>query len=229
MSPHHLHALAAAWSLRAARERLAELAREEAARNVWAEQLPAAPILRAPTYGSRHATGSHADPVSATLTTEEPPARNITWRTRQETAHHRLDGIARMFGIPQTGGLARIRDAIPQMLPGTARLMAKHLQDEDALIRSRDWLDLPPDREPLPGIACPACDHRTLYVQQAGPQEAWTVVCARTDNPCLCVGQGCPCGMDGAVEGVAHIWLRHVVLGAVAGAAPTQPTEGTAA
>ncbi|MFI5852285.1 hypothetical protein ACIA7R_31420 [Micromonospora chalcea] len=215
MTPHHLHALAAAWSLHTARGQLADLAREEAARNAWAEQLPAAAILHAPTYGNRHATGGHADPVSSRLAVEEPPARVVTWASRWEVAERRLNGICRMFGIAQTRTLARIRHAIPTMLPGTARLMAKHLQDEDALIRSRDWLDLPPPTAPLVGVPCPHCAERQLHVQTAGPVDAWTVVCATGR---LCTGVGCGCGMPGAVEGVAHIWPRAAVLGAVGGA-----------
>ncbi|MCM0673181.1 hypothetical protein NCC78_00315 [Micromonospora phytophila] len=54
---------------------------------------------------------------------------------------------------------------------------------------------------------------------------SWTVVCA-TNRLCagvgLVEGEGCPCGMPGAVEGVAHIWPHPLVLGAVAGAALTR-------
>lgn len=81
-----------------------------------------------------------------------------------------------------------------------------------------------PDRRPLPGVECPACRHRLVYTQTAGPEEAWTVVCAAE---CRCRGvsddpkhadRRCPCGMPGAVEGVAHIWPRAAVIGAVGGA-----------
>ncbi|MFY1588973.1 hypothetical protein ACN267_31285 [Micromonospora sp. WMMD734] len=219
MTPHHLHATAALESLRLARHHLAALARDEAARNVWAEQLPAAPIS-SPAYGTRHAIGGHADPVSGRLAVEEPPVRAVTWATRWEIADSRLNGIARMFGIAQTHTLARIRHAIPAMLPATAAVLARHLVDEDALVRG--WLDLPAYREPLPSAACPHCGERQLVVQTAGPVEAWTVVCATGR---LCTGAGCPCEMEGAVEGVPHIWPRAVVLGAVAGAAPASPNN----
>ncbi|WKU07993.1 hypothetical protein [Micromonospora sp. HUAS LYJ1] len=212
MTPHHLHARAALESLRLARQHLAVLARREAARNAWAEQLPAAPILHAPTYGTRHATGGHADPVSGRLAVEEPPARLVTWATRWEIADSRLNGIARMFGIPATHTLARIRHAIPTLLPATAAVLAQHLVDEDVLVRG--WLDLPAYHEPLVGVACPHCGERQLVVQTAGPADAWTVICA-TGRPCT--GTGCPCGMPGAVEGAPHIWPRALVLGAVAG------------
>ena len=67
------------------------------------------------------------------------------------------------------------------------------------------------------GVARPRCATRALTVNCAGPVDGWTVTCV-----CLCVGAGCPCGMAGAVEGVAHIWPRSSVIGAVAGATPNQ-------
>ncbi|MFU8850651.1 hypothetical protein ACNAW0_06665 [Micromonospora sp. SL1-18] len=124
---------------------------------------------------------------------------------------------AAMLRIDHPQPLGRIIEMIPGTLPGTAAVLARHLADEDALLRRPDWLNLPPGRQPLVGMPCPACAERGLYVQTAGPESVWTaVVC---DCPCKGVsdtgGNGCPCGMPGAVEGVTPIWPRHVVLGAV--------------
>ncbi|MEU5948527.1 hypothetical protein ABZ793_23610 [Micromonospora sp. NPDC047465] len=95
--------------------------------------------------------------------------------------------------------------AIPALQPGTAAVVARHLADEDRWIR--EAIDLAPAREPVPGA--PECGVRRLEVQTAGPIDAWTVVCA---VGCRSRGEGCPCGMPGAVEGAAHIWPRTDVL-----------------
>lgn len=204
--PYLLHARTAAWSLHTARTALADLARAEQIRTPWPEPLPAAPCLRAPTYGQRHAIGGHADPVSGRVAVELPPVRSTGWIKRLATHQGRLSGLARMLGATGHDPLAAIQAALPRMLPGTARVVAAHLRDEDDLVRG--WLDLAPAVEPLPGVACPACTQRRLVVNTGGPEAAWTVTCA-----CLCVGQGCPCGMAGAVEGVQHIWPRQQVIG----------------
>lgn len=216
MTPHHLHALAAAWSLQAARRTLTDLAREEAARNTNT-LLDAAPILRAPVYGTRLSGGSHGDPVGDLLTAERRPVRVTTWADLRATADKRLGGIAAMLRIDGPN-LARIIELTPRVLPGTAAVLARHLADEDRWVR--DAIGVGCERRHLVDIECPACAERALYVQTAGPQDAWTIVCdgSRRDgrhNPCLCTGQGCRCGMDGAVEGVAHIWPRNVVLAGV--------------
>ncbi|RKN38487.1 hypothetical protein D7223_31160 [Micromonospora endolithica] len=114
----------------------------------------------------------------------------------------------------------RLYDALPRLQPGTAALIARHLADEDRWIR--EAVGVGPDRAPLPGVPCPHCGERQLVVQTAGPVDAWTVVCATGR---LCTGGGCPCGMPGAVEGVPHIWRRADAIGAVAGAAPANPTR----
>lgn len=213
MSPHHLHAVSAAWSLAAARGRLAELARLEAASNGRA-LLDAAPCLRSTSaYGTRHSTGGHGDPTVSTLTARPIPA---TWWS---DLTHRLDQRVRWTAdriAPGPGDpLTRLITRIPAMLPATAAVVARHLADEDTWVRAA--IALPPAQHPLIGIGCPSCGQRSLHVQSAGPQEAWTVVCTAG---CVCTGQGCPCDMPGAVEGAQHIWPRDVVLGAVAGAAP---------
>lgn len=213
MTPFHLHALAAAWSLHTARQALADLAAAEAAQ-IAAERLEAAEPLRSPVWGSRHASGGHGDPVSTLLLAADRPARVNRWQEMADRATAKLGWLADQLR-EDTGldPLARIMAALGHAQPGTAAAIHRHLADEDAWIRNATGAA--PQREPLPGVECPHCGERQLYVQTAGPVDAWTVICATAR---LCVGEGCPCGMPGAVEGVAHIWPRTVVLGAVGGA-----------
>ena len=226
MTPHHLDALAAAHSLQAARTRLAHLAAAEARQNTDAA-LHAADGLRSTTYGQRHATGGHSDPVSGLLTAERRPVRVTRWADLLHRSSGKLDWLAghldrrspeAAFGMDP---IARILAVVPKVQPGTAALIARHLHDEDQWVRNAVGLD--PDRQPLPGAPeCPGCRQRRLELCTSGPETAWVVVCAAR---CLCGGAGCGCGMDGAVEGAPHIWPRAAVIGAVAGAAPTQPAN----
>lgn len=211
MSPHHLHATTAAWSLQAARHRLAELVDAERAMN--GQQLLSAAPIRSGTYGTRHATGGHADPTSSGIGATTV-IRDTQWTDLAWDITTRLTGPA--AHLPGTGDpLGRILAAIPRMLPGTAAVTTTLLVRLDERVRRE--LRLSPDRELLPGVPCPACGRRLLYAQTAGPRDAWTVVCGAG---CICSGTGCPCGMPGAVEGARHIWPRAVVVGAVAGADP---------
>lgn len=217
MTPHHLHATAAAWSLQAARGRLTALARAEHRRNT--DGLLAAAPIASPTYGTRHSTGDHGDPTGTTLLAR--PVRETTWTDLLGRLDRKVRWLAEQLHAADGifDPLECIRDRIADLSPATARLAHRHLADEDAWVRAA--IGARPDRQPLPGVACPACQHRLVHVQTAGPQDAWTVVCAAG---CLCVGAGCRCGLPGAVEGVAHIWPRTAVIGAVAGAAPTHTT-----
>ncbi|WP_416902740.1 hypothetical protein [Micromonospora echinospora] len=203
-SPHHLHATRTAWALHTALTRLSELVTVETRRRSD-HYLAAANQLRSPVYGVRHATGDHADPVGGVLTAPDAtvPAR---WADLSQTAHGRLSGIAGMFRAnPGSDPHTAIVGRIPHLTPSTAAILHKHLTDEDAWIRAAVRLE--PAGTPLVGVSCPRCGVRQLQVHTDGPAEAWTVTCS-----CVCVGQGCRCGAEGAVEGVAHIWPRATVI-----------------
>lgn len=207
-SPHHLHATAAAWSLQAACGRLTTLAAAEARQNA-AGLVDAADGLRSTTYGQRHATGGHSDPVSGLLTAGHGPARVTLWADRIQTTERRLGGIADMYRLGGTGpALSRIHTALPTLRLGhrAMGLLALHLADEDELVRG--WLAQPPYRDPIPG-ACPGCGQRRLEVTTVGAAHARTVVCAAgcRHTP------GCPC--PGGLDGVRHIWPRAQVLAPV--------------
>ncbi|EEP73519.1 hypothetical protein MCAG_03846 [Micromonospora sp. ATCC 39149] len=212
MTPHHLHALAAAYAVRDARTRLGQLATLDHRRAVD-HHLQAAALLRSPTYGTRTSIGGHGDPTGGALLTAHP-TRDTTWADLYRRSTDRLDWLASTLRCDHGPTVGRILTAIPTLSPGTARIVAQHLTDEDAWVRAA--VRLAPAREPLPGVACPnpRCGQRLLEVLTAGPVDCWTVRC----QVCLCIGAGCGCGMPGAVEGVAHIWPRASVLGAVAGA-----------
>ncbi|WP_025620787.1 hypothetical protein [Salinispora cortesiana] len=208
MTPHHLHATAAAWSLNAALAQLEARATAEA-RAIAAEQAAAVEPISSPTWGRRHALGGHGDPTSdAILTATAGPLRRNRYAETQTGIISQLDAVARHLpGHGVADPLQRIRQHIPAMQPGTAAALTALLRKLDG--RARRVLRVGPDRDPLRGVACPACHCRHMHVQTSGPQYAWTVVCSAG---CRCVGQGCGCGMPGAVEGVAHIWPRVAVL-----------------
>lgn len=203
MTPYHLHALSAAWSLRAARAILVQrVDRERATRG---QDLVAAGPLRSPVWGVRHATGGHADPTGGSAERPAPP--DTTWADLLHQLDKRVGWLAGM--LRQTGPtpLAAITAVIPRLMPATARVAWMHLRDEDRWVR--DTCRLVPARRDLTGVSCPRCGQRRLQVQTAGLVEVWTVICGAD---CRCVGAGCPCGMPGAVEGAPHIWPRAQVL-----------------
>jgi len=210
VTPHHLHAAAAAWSLQAARGHLAVYAAEEAAQ-INAEAMEVPSVLRSTVYGSRTGSGGHSDPTPGMVGIADRPERRNRWAEMGERAERRITGIASMLRIDGVRDpLACILAVLPNTQPGTAAVLAKHLADEDRWIR--EAIGVGRTYAPILGEPCPHCGERQLVVQTAGPVDAWTVVCATGR---LCVGVGCPCGMPGAVEGVAHIWPRAAVIGAV--------------
>ncbi|WP_026185885.1 hypothetical protein [Salinispora pacifica] len=204
MTPHHLHATAAAWSIHTARQQLATLAAAEA-RHRGDTLTAAAPILRSPIHGTIHPIGGHADPV-ATLTADRPAPRTQTWAERIQRLDGRLTWLAGMYRLPAgRDPLERILTALPALTlpPRALTLLASHLADEDELVRG--WLNQPPYRTRIPGD-CPGCQQRSLEANTAGPTTARTVICAadcRHTPDCRC---------PGGVEGVRHIWPRHAVV-----------------
>ncbi|NIL64322.1 hypothetical protein [Salinispora arenicola] len=212
MTPHHLHATAAAWSLKTALEHLAQLADDEAT-HIAAETLEAPALLRSPAWGRRHALGGHGDPtpgLAAVATAPRAPRRN-RWADMHTRSLRKLGWLADQLPTAPAGPNPwwRIYDTIPRLQPGTAHVLARHLADEDTCVRAA--VGCGPQRELLDAIACPnpRCAQRRIHIQTAGPPEVWTVVCAAE---CRCVGLACGCGMPGAVAGVAHIWPRAAVL-----------------
>ncbi len=131
MTPHHLHATAAAWSIHTARRRLDVLASAEA-RQRGDILTAAAPILRSPIHGTIHAIGGHADPV-ATLTADRPAPRTQTWAERIQRLDGRLTWLAGMYRLPAgRDPIRRILHALPALTlpPRPLGMLALHLADE---------------------------------------------------------------------------------------------------
>lgn len=205
--PSVLHAIARAWSYQQARAILAVYASQETARNV-AEQLPAAHLLRSPIWGgTRRSNGEHGDPTGVVVDcglAVDRAARQTWWTDRHARAEQRLAWIADQLAPGIGDPLRRIVNHIPQLQPGTARVITQHLADEEYWIR--EALQLPADEHVLPGAECPKCERRPLYVRTTGTDLADRVVVCGTE--CRCAGVGCGCGMLAQVEGAVHVWDR---------------------
>lgn len=197
--PHHLHATAALWSLRASRrslnEELTALRREL--------RSDADATLRSPRYGgTRSGSGGHSDPVGDSLVSEADH-RYGRWR---RLADRTTDTLAWLAGRLNTRGLGdplgRLHAALPLLAPVGAGHLHRWLADLDASIRRALGLDQV--RQPLVGQRCPSCRVRQLY-HPTSCAELYLVLCGEA---CPCAGEACPCGMQVRVEGVQHIWVR---------------------
>ncbi|NBE80330.1 hypothetical protein [Micromonospora rubida] len=228
MTPHHLHALAAAYSLAAALGALESAAKASLADAVNGNRSGEISIP-SQQFGRRHGLGGHGDPTADLAIGAWAPSRPDPHAEALGGILRALDPLAGLLpGAPGMDPLTRIRHAIPSMSPHAAERTAEALAVLDRSARRTLGPWAPPSRAPLRGPippTCPACRCRaTLHIQTAGPEADWTVVCdgsqppGQPHQPCLCTGPGCPCGMEGAVAGVVHIWPRYVVLGAVGGA-----------
>lgn len=203
--PIHLHATAAIWSLHIARTTLSSHVHHEATHHGSEGPLAAAPLLRSPLWGTRHALGDHGDPVATVLLTNDEP-QEATWANLAHRLARRLAWLADQTGAdPGPDPLARIRTALPRLQPGTVAIVVRHLQDEDRWIRGALRLD--PAGELLPGTECPVCGARPLRLLPTG-RHSGVVVCG---DGCRCIGQGCRCRMPVQVKGVAHIWTSATV------------------
>lgn len=192
--PHNLHAAAALWSY--------QRAAAELHRAVNNAALEAPDGLRSTTYGTRHPTAGHGDPVLTLIITGRPADRlsqlaNSTTSTLTWLANHVAPGT----GNPT----ARLAAAIPTLPPTTASHIARWVAEADQRIRHE--LGLPPDEQTLPGNPrCPSCRQRLLRVQTSAPDPtAWTATCGAS---CACLGDRCRCGMPTRIAGVEHIWRR---------------------
>lgn len=191
-----LHARAAAHSLHDALTALRRAAAAEAA-HIAAERLEAPDCLRSPAWGRRHALGGHGDPTATAYLTGGVPYRVNRAQALYDDLTEQLDRLAQ--SLPGTGDpLTRLRAAIPAQWPDIADALARALTRLDEVARRH--LHLAPAREPLTGQPCHCCGQRRLEVTTAGPVTERVVVCA---NCCA-------------------VWPRDAVIGAVAGAAPTQ-------
>lgn len=210
-SPHHLHATTAAWSLHAARDRLLIAAAVEAHESTLAAAVPR-DGLRSTTCGTRGPRGGHGDPVGGIALTTSTTRRTDRHSQLYDRTTGTLAWLARQLDTPGDGlgldPLALLMTTLPTLRPANAANLAKWLTEMDGRIRGALGID--PDEQLVTGVPCPRCGTRQLYIQTAAPEAVQTVICRAG---CVCTGQGCTCGMPGAVEGAQHIWPRGVVLG----------------
>jgi hypothetical protein len=205
--PHQLHALAALWSLRAARQRLTIAAAIEDRENALAALEPA-DGLRSQTYGSRGGSGGHGDPVAGAALTVSTSVRTnraaALDRRILSTLSWLADSIAGQLGAHRPDPDVLLTQLVTGLSPATAAHLTRWVTEADQQIRKH--LGLGQDLMPAPGNRpCPACQVRQLYVQTSAPiASEHTIVCRAG---CLCRGDGCTCDMPVKVQGVAHIWF----------------------
>lgn len=204
MHPHHLHALTAAWTLHAARQRLASLIADR--RHIDAQLVDTRDGLRSSALGRRTALGGHGDPVPGVALLGDV-ARDELGDVARSVADT-LRWLAHELTVPYAGDpLPALIAAIPARWPATADQLARWLGEADRKIR--DAIGCPEQLTAWPGD-CPACGQRLLELHTAAPRPQWTVTCSARD--CVCAGDACPCRMPVRAVGVAHIWLRSVIV-----------------
>jgi hypothetical protein len=210
--PNQLHALAALWSLRAARRVLDQVAADEA-RQIMLEVLQAADGLRSPLYSGGRGTGGHGDPVAGAALGSTGPVRANRYAQLAERTTGTLTWLAGQLagdlgrGHPDPAAL--LTQLVSSLQPVTAANLDRWAGDLDQRIRTA--LALHPDQWPLLGNPdCPACHVRQLYAQTSAPiTREWTVICRAG---CICTGPGCTCGMPMLAAGVRHVWGRTSAL-----------------
>ncbi|MFG1776628.1 hypothetical protein ACGFIG_09385 [Micromonospora sp. NPDC049048] len=201
MTPHHLHAVAAAWSLQAALAALQAAAMEAVADALAGDTGRRDISIPSQQFGRRHALGGHGDPTADHALGAWAPTRPDPCAEALGSILRELDRLAgHLPGAPGQDPATRIRQAIPGMRPHVAARTSQALRHLDRAARRH--LHMPPDLAPLPGNPpCPACRLQMLQVHTADPTR--TVVCTAD---CHCTGDTCPCGMPVRLEGAAHIW-----------------------
>ncbi|WP_320069621.1 hypothetical protein [Micromonospora sp. RTGN7] len=195
MTPYHLHAVAAAWSLQAALAALEAAAKASLTGAIDGSRGDHDIAIPSQVFGRRHGLGGHGDPTADLALGAWAPTRPDPRAEALGSILRELDPIAGLLpGAPGMDPVTRIRRAVPAMSAHAAGRTAVALGHLDR--SARRTLGIGPAREPLVGIAstCPDCGQRRLEVTTAGPEDARAVVC-------------------GACNG---IWPRAVVLSAVA-------------
>jgi hypothetical protein len=205
--PHQLHAVAAAWNLRAARTTLAQVIEQETAqRRADAATTAAARNIQAWRPQPGRGSGGHGDPVGGTIAGVDHarygdlrPSRLSRLAARTDDTVFWLSRQLSLTGEPLTALTA----AAPHLEPDAAREVWLWLGEADRRIRRA--LQLDPAEVPVAGNPpCPACRLQLLHVLTAVP-DAYVVCRAEV---CLCAGDDCPCGMPVREAGVVHIWER---------------------
>lgn len=173
----HLHAQAAAWSLRAALSTLADRAAAED-RVIAIQQAAAADPLKSPLWGRRHALGGHGDPTGNAILTVDLSRAN-RYADLLGEVQGQLDGVAKHLPAAGHDPLGRIEAAIPAMSRPAAAATRRLLDRIDGRIRR--LLHEPDDRQLLPRVRCPACDATALTLRTSAPPADRVIGCTTCD------------------------------------------------
>lgn len=208
-SPHHLHAHANLWSLRAIWPALAQ-----AAQNAQNAQGVDRGTVQAWRPGSGVHSGRTSDQIlDAILRTDDTSDNPYADRL-----HRSLDTLrwaTQRLGLPLPHGqhaiIEGLLEALPGLRPPTALDLALWVGAEDRQIRQ--LLRERPDHQPISGLRCPYCDTAgALAIRSSAPPLQRPTICTAG---CTCDGRGCPCGMGAPVEGLPHIWTHDQLAAAL--------------
>lgn len=221
--PHQLHAIAALWSLRAARYHLAayreaavirrpQLGPPTSRRRTLAQLRAHDELLRAEradiaaAVDTRPVGGSPAPIAPGLIDLEVEVAAALTGATDLVAYVHRGHPVLHwspdwravlvdVFRIHRDPRWTYLSVALPATPPGIAAEVAALLEHADARVRAVCGLG-PDHTRPAAPVDCPACQERRLRIQSSAPTRGrWTVVC--TNGRCRCLGVGDPTAGDG--------------------------------
>ena len=175
LTPEHLRAGAALWSLRAS---LSALSDREAAEDqaIADERVAAADPLKSPLWGRRQALGGHGDPTSDALLLLHDAPRTNRYTGLLDEVTGQLAGVAQH--LPASGGfnsVTRIQDALPVMSTAAAEATWRLADRIDGRIRR--LLGEPADQARIPRIKCPWCDAVSLVMRLAPPLRDRVIEC----------------------------------------------------
>jgi hypothetical protein len=179
LTPEHLRAGAALWSLRAS---LSTLERREAeeARAIADERAAAADPLKSPVYGARQALGGHSDPTSEALLVIGGPPRSNRFSDLADEVTGQLADVAQHLPPAGHDSLTRIEAALPALSKAAAAATWQLADRIDSRIRR--LLREPLDRKYVPRARCPWCDAVSLMMRLAPPRALRVVECTTCDG-----------------------------------------------
>jgi hypothetical protein len=179
LTPEHLRASSALWSLRVS---LGALAHREAveARAIADERAAAADPLKSPVYGARRGLGGHSDPTSEALLVIGGPPRSNRFSDLADEVTGQLAEVAQHLPPAGHDSLTRIEAALPTMSKTAAEATWRLADRIDSRIRR--LLREPQDRRFVPRVRCPWCDAVSLAMRLAPPRDLRVVECTTCDG-----------------------------------------------
>lgn len=199
MTPQHLHATANLWSLTAIWPSLLSASTRSSGatgedRGTLQAWRPSSGVQGGRTGDQileaiLRSSGSDANPY---LERAERTAATVTWLAAQV-----VPPAAASTGEALREMLAGLTD----LRPSTALNLAMHIGAEDRAVRK--LLGEPDDLAPIPGVACPRCDSRTLAIRTSNPD--------RRQRPIVCAQPACQ-----MADAIPSIWTSTQLESALA-------------